>query len=81
MLILGTVAGWVSDIRVDDEGRMFADVRVEQDFYRFVRQDSTAVIKALRAGRVPDSGGVLFVRRRTHALATARPAGAATTGE
>jgi hypothetical protein len=43
--------------------------------------DSTAVIKALRAGRVPDSGGVLFVRRRTHALATARPAGAATTGE
>jgi phospholipid/cholesterol/gamma-HCH transport system substrate-binding protein len=43
--ILGVSAGLVDDIRVGDDGRMTARVKIRRDFERFVRVDSTASIK------------------------------------
>lgn len=39
--------------------------------------DSTPILKALRAGRVPDSGGILFLRNHLPEQTDARTAGAA----
>ncbi|GAB4372143.1 MAG: hypothetical protein Kow00128_20660 [Deltaproteobacteria bacterium] len=51
--ILGAVAGDVGEIAIDKEGRMFTTVRLEPDFFRFVREDSRAVIRR-RIGLVSD---------------------------
>src|ERR1051325_5991434 len=42
---LGTLMGTVSDVRVDPAGRMSAQANVRRDFFRFVRADSSAVVK------------------------------------
>ena len=42
---LGTLVGGVSDVVVDEQGRMEARVSVRRDFFRFVRVDSSAVVK------------------------------------
>jgi transcriptional regulator with XRE-family HTH domain len=39
--------------------------------------DSSAILRALAAGRVPDAGGILFIRSTAQRAAAARPAGAA----
>lgn len=43
--ILGTVAGKVQEIAIDKNGRMFAKVVLEPDFFPFVREDSRALIR------------------------------------
>jgi phospholipid/cholesterol/gamma-HCH transport system substrate-binding protein len=45
VFILGVSVGRVDDIRVDEDGRMTAPVKIRRDFERFVRTDSTASIK------------------------------------
>jgi len=45
VLISGVSVGWVNDVRVRDDGRMKARVKVRGDFERFVRIDSTATLK------------------------------------
>lgn len=42
---LGTLVGSVSDVLVDATGRMDAQVKIRRDFFRFVRSDSSAVVK------------------------------------
>jgi len=42
---LGTLVGSVSDVEVDAQGRMQAQANIRRDFFRFVRADSSAVIK------------------------------------
>jgi phospholipid/cholesterol/gamma-HCH transport system substrate-binding protein len=42
---LGTLVGSVSDVIVDTTGRMEAQADIRRDFFRFVRADSSAVIK------------------------------------
>src|SRR4051812_26882243 len=42
---LGTLVGSVSDVLVESTGRMEAHVRIRRDFFRFVRSDSSAVVK------------------------------------
>ena len=42
---LGTLVGSVSDVIVDTTGRMEARVNLRRDFFRFVRADSSAVVK------------------------------------
>jgi phospholipid/cholesterol/gamma-HCH transport system substrate-binding protein len=42
---LGTLVGSVSDVVVDTTGRMEAEANIRRDFFRFVRADSSAVIK------------------------------------
>jgi phospholipid/cholesterol/gamma-HCH transport system substrate-binding protein len=42
---LGTLVGTVSDVRVDPAGRMEAQVNIRRDFFLFVRDDSSAVVK------------------------------------
>jgi phospholipid/cholesterol/gamma-HCH transport system substrate-binding protein len=42
---LGTLVGTVSDVTVDPAGRMKADVNIRRDFFRFMRADSSAVVK------------------------------------
>jgi phospholipid/cholesterol/gamma-HCH transport system substrate-binding protein len=42
---LGTLVGTVSDVVVDEKGRMEAEARIRRDFFRFVRADSSAVVK------------------------------------
>jgi phospholipid/cholesterol/gamma-HCH transport system substrate-binding protein len=42
---LGTLVGSVSDVIVDAKGRMEAEANIRRDFFRFVRADSSAVIK------------------------------------
>lgn len=42
---LGTLVGSVSDVVVDATGRMEAESYIRRDFFRFVRADSSAVIK------------------------------------
>ncbi len=42
--VMGTSAGSISDIRVDDDGRMQATMNIRQDFARFVRVDSLPTI-------------------------------------
>jgi phospholipid/cholesterol/gamma-HCH transport system substrate-binding protein len=42
---LGTLVGSVSYVEVDEEGRMEAETKIRRDFFRFVRADSSAVVK------------------------------------
>ena len=42
---LGTLVGAVSDVNVDETGRMEAEANIRRDFFRFVRQDSSAAVK------------------------------------
>lgn len=42
---LGTLVGSVSDVIVDPTGRMEAQADIRRDFFRFVRADSSAVVK------------------------------------
>lgn len=42
---LGTRVGSVSDVIVDTRGRMEARAKIRHDFFRFVRTDSSAVVK------------------------------------
>jgi phospholipid/cholesterol/gamma-HCH transport system substrate-binding protein len=42
---LGTLVGSVSDVVVDETGRMEAQAHIRRDFFRFVRADSSAVVK------------------------------------
>jgi len=42
---LGTLVGSVSDVLVDEKGGMEAKTKVRRDFFRFVRVDSSAVVK------------------------------------
>jgi len=42
---LGTLVGSVSDVVVDTTGRMEAQAKIRRDFFRFVRSDSSAVVK------------------------------------
>ena len=42
---LGTMVGTVSDVLVDAAGRMEARANIRRDFFRFVRADSSAVVK------------------------------------
>ena len=42
---LGTLVGSVSDVLVDGTGRMEAQASIRRDFFRFVRTDSSAVVK------------------------------------
>ena len=42
---LGTLVGSVSDVIVDATGRMEAQANIRHDFFRFVRADSSAVVK------------------------------------
>ena len=43
--ILGTVAGEVTDIVIDPNQKMYADVRIDQEMVPFVRSDSRATIR------------------------------------
>jgi phospholipid/cholesterol/gamma-HCH transport system substrate-binding protein len=45
MYFLGTLVGTVSDVVVDAAGRMEARTSIRSDFFRFVREDSFAVVK------------------------------------
>jgi phospholipid/cholesterol/gamma-HCH transport system substrate-binding protein len=42
---LGTLVGSVSDVTADPTGRMEAEADIRRDFFRFVRADSSAVVK------------------------------------
>src|SRR5580693_8424805 len=42
---LGTLVGSVSDVTADSTGRMAAEAGIRRDFFRFVRADSSAVVK------------------------------------
>lgn len=42
---LGTLVGSVNDVIVDETGRMEAETRIRRDFFRFIRSDSSAVVK------------------------------------
>jgi phospholipid/cholesterol/gamma-HCH transport system substrate-binding protein len=42
---LGTLVGTVSDVIVAPTGRMEAEASIRSDFFRFVREDSSAVVK------------------------------------
>ncbi len=44
--ILGTVAGEVEKISIRKNGRMMAKLRIEKDFFQFVRTDSVALIRS-----------------------------------
>ena len=51
---LGTLVGSVSDVVVDTTGRMEAEANIRRDFFRFVRADSSAVVK-MKFGVAGDS--------------------------
>ena len=51
---LGTLVGSVSDVIVDTTGRMEAEADIRRDFFRFVRVDSSAVVK-MKFGVAGDS--------------------------
>jgi phospholipid/cholesterol/gamma-HCH transport system substrate-binding protein len=42
---LGTLVGTISDVDVDETGRMEARANIRHDFFLFVREDSSAVVK------------------------------------
>jgi phospholipid/cholesterol/gamma-HCH transport system substrate-binding protein len=42
---LGTLVGTVSDVILDEKGRMEAEANVRRDFFLFVRADSAAIVK------------------------------------
>ena len=69
VFILGVSAGLVDDIRVGDDGRMTARVKIRRDFERFVRADSTASIKKV-FGVAGDS--FMEITRGTGAALSAR---------
>ncbi len=43
--LLGTLVGTVSDVSVNPAARMEADVKIRRDFFRFLRADSSAVVR------------------------------------
>jgi phospholipid/cholesterol/gamma-HCH transport system substrate-binding protein len=43
--LLGTLMGTVFDVSVNPAGRMEAEVNIRRDFFRFMRADSSAVVK------------------------------------
>ncbi len=45
VVILGTVVGSVEEISVDPEGEISGRIGVRGDFYRFIREDSEAIVK------------------------------------
>jgi len=45
VVILGAVVGSVEEISVDPEGRITGRIAVKGDFYRFIRDDSKAIVK------------------------------------
>lgn len=45
VMLLGAAAGQVRRIAIDADDRMIAQVRIRTDFFRFVRDDSTAIIR------------------------------------
>jgi len=45
MYFLGTLVGTVSNVIVDTSGRMEAGTSIRSDFFRFIREDSFAVVK------------------------------------
>src|ERR1035441_1010058 len=51
---LGTLVGSVSSVEVDTTGRMEAEADIRRDFFRFVRADSSAVVK-MKFGVAGDS--------------------------
>jgi phospholipid/cholesterol/gamma-HCH transport system substrate-binding protein len=51
---LGTLMGTVSDVSVDQTGRMEAQVNIRRDFFLFIRADSSAVVKR-KFGMVGDA--------------------------
>ncbi len=51
---LGTLVGTVSYVDVDTTGRMEAEANIRRDFFRFVRADSSAVVK-MKFGVAGDS--------------------------
>jgi phospholipid/cholesterol/gamma-HCH transport system substrate-binding protein len=51
---LGTLVGSVSYVEVDEKGRMEAEADIRRDFFRFVREDSSAVVK-MKFGVAGDS--------------------------
>ena len=51
---LGTLVGSVSSVEVDEKGRMEAEANIRRDFFRFVRADSSAVVK-MKFGVAGDS--------------------------
>ncbi|MBA4148432.1 MAG: MCE family protein [Verrucomicrobia bacterium] len=61
---LGTLMGTVWDVSVDPDGRMEAQVNIRRDFFLFVRDDSSAVVKK-RFGMVGDA---YFEITRGHGL-------------
>src|SRR6202142_1955655 len=42
---LGTLVGSVYGVEVDENGRMEAQANIRRDFFRFVRVDSSALVK------------------------------------
>ncbi len=43
--VLGTLAGEVREITITETGRIEAELRMRSDFFRFVREDSVAIIR------------------------------------
>ena len=54
VFFLGTLVGSVSSVEVDTTGRMEAEADIRRDFFRFVRADSSAVVK-MKFGVAGDS--------------------------
>ncbi len=52
--LLGTLVGSVADVLVDANGRMEAEAQIRRDYFRFVRVDSSAVVK-MKFGVAGDS--------------------------
>ena len=52
--LLGTLVGSVADVLVDESGRMEAVAQIRRDYFRFVRVDSSAVVK-MKFGVAGDS--------------------------
>src|ERR1035441_4738955 len=57
---LGTLVGSVSSVEVDTTGRMEAEADIRRDFFRFVRADSSAVVKM----KFGVAGGFFFLKNR-----------------
>jgi phospholipid/cholesterol/gamma-HCH transport system substrate-binding protein len=72
VIVLGVSAGLVGDLRIREDGRMTARVKIRRDFARFVRVDSTASIKKV-FGVAGDS--FLEISRGTGAALPASAAG------
>jgi phospholipid/cholesterol/gamma-HCH transport system substrate-binding protein len=44
-LVMGISAGWVDEIRVKEDGRIMARIKIRRDFRRFIRTDSIAALE------------------------------------